>query len=666
MTKTASVADALAHAHSLLAEHPGRAAQQAGAILLAVPGHPEAILISGAAARRQGRLAEAASLLGKLAQEQPRAAAAQFEWAATQAELGEAGAAVATLRRAVALRPEMTAAWRLLGDLLMLQGERAQAEAAYARHIRSAIHDPALMEAADALCTGDVPRAEHLLRRHLMAAPTDVAAMRMLAEIGTRLGEYGDAENLLARCLELAPDFTPARHNYAVVLFRQGKSEQALPHIRRLLEEDASDPSYRNLLAATLATLGEFERSAATYEKVLREFPDQPKIWLSYGHALKTAGRTDEAIAAYRGAIARAPGFGEAHWSLANLKTYRFERDEVALMEQQLGRPGTGGEDRFHLHYALGRAFEQAERYPQSFEHYAEGARLRRERITYSAARTTRQLERARTLFGADFFAEREGQGCPDPAPIFIVGLPRSGSTLLEQILASHSQVEGTMELPELANMSRELGRTSAAGPDIYPESLAELAPGKRAALGRRFIESTRVQRKLGKPYFIDKMPGNFTHIGLIRLILPNAKIIDARRHPMGACFSAFKQHFARGHHFSYDLAELGQYYRDYVALMEHFDLVLPRLVHRVLYEDMVRDTEREIRRLLDYLGLDFEPACLRFHENERAVRTASSEQVRQPIYREGLDHWRHYAPWLSPLEEALGPQGFEIGASGT
>ncbi len=649
-TETGSLPEALRRARALLASRPEGALQQASAILAAVPGHPEAALVLGVAQRRLGRLDLSRAVLEPLARAQPSAAAVQFEWGVTQSELGQTQAAIASLRRAVALKPQIAPAWRLLGDLLVLSGEPALADAAYAQQIKASVHDPRLMEAAAALCDGDLPRVETLLRAHLVRAPTDVAALRMLAEAGTRLGRYADAESLLARCLALAPSFAPARYNYALVLLRQGRADEALPQVRRLLAENARDPGYRSLLAASLAMTGDYPGAITLYEAVLREYPQQPKMWMSLGHSLKTVGRTQDAVQAYRRAARLAPSLGEAYWSLANLKTEPFKPAEIAAMQAQLAGTALSNEDRFHLDYALGRAFEQAADYAVSFRHYEAGARLRRQEVTYNADRTTAQLERTRALMTPAFFAARQG-GHPDPAPIFVLGLPRSGSTLIEQMLASHSQVEGTMELPEVAHISRTLGRT---GDDRYPESLAALTQAERAALGQRFIERTRAYRRTDKPFFVDKMPNNFVHVGLIHLILPHARIVDARRHPMAACFSAYKQHFARGQHYSYDLQELGRYYRDYLALMAHFDTVLPGRVHRVLYEDMVTDTEAELRRLLAHCGLDFEPACLAFHSNTRAVRTASSEQVRRPIFREGLDHWKNYEPWLGPLKQSL------------
>jgi len=648
----APVAQALAHATRLLARAPGLAAEQARAILEAVPGHPEAEFVLGSALRRQGDNPGARDVLEKLAGAQPRSPHAQYELALILASLGETAGAISALRNCTALKPGFSDAWRGLGDLLTLQGDGEGADAAYARHIRAAVNDPELIRAADALCQGQLGSAERTLKDRLKRHPTDVAALRMLGETATRLGRNADAENLLRRCLELAPSFTAPRHNLAVVLYREGKAREAIPLLERLLADSPRDPNYRSLLAACLGATGEFDRAIDVYGAVIRELPGQPKIWMSYGHALRAAGRRDESVAAYHRSIALAPACGEAYWSLANLKTVPFTDGQVTAMRAALEQPDLGDDDRLHLHYALGRALEVAGDYQESFRHYAEGARIRRGQLRYSADETHAAVQRAKAVFTAAFFARHAGQGCGDPAPIFVLGLPRSGSTLIEQILSSHSAVEGTMELPDLAILARETGGGTAA--EAYPACLDELSPDTIAALGRNYIERTSHQRKLGRAFFIDKMPNNWVHIGLIKLILPQAKIIDARRNPMAACFSAFKQHFARGQNFSYDLTELGRYYRDYVDLTAHFDASVPGAIHRVIYEDMVEHTEREIRALLAYCGLPFEAACLSFHETRRAVRTASSEQVRRPIFREGIGHWRHYEAWLGELKEAL------------
>ncbi|HEY0651418.1 sulfotransferase [Phenylobacterium sp.] len=569
----------------------------------------------------------------------------------------DAAAAEAQAREILKAVGEHPQALRLLGAALRLQGDVEGAERAYLRSVRASVGDPALIHAAKALCENQLAVAEQTLRTILKARPTDVAAIRMLAETGMRLGRTEDAENLLARCVELAPGFTAARHNYATVLYRHNKPVEAIAQLDRLLADDAENPAYLNLKAAALGRIGEYDGAIDHYGRVLRRHAGHPKTWMSYGHALKTVGRQGDAIDAYRRALDLQPGLGEVWWSLANLKTVQFSEADRAAMETQIARTDLDPEDRFHLHFALGKALEDQARWAPSFDHYARGNAMRRQDLAYDADETSLHVRRSQALFAPDFFAQRAGQGCAAPDPIFVVGLPRSGSTLVEQILSSHSQVEGTQELPDIIAMARRLGgqaRKTSSG--VYPDMLAGLGPDQLKALGEEYLERAGVHRKLGRPFFIDKMPNNWAHVGLIHLILPNAKIVDARRHPLGCGFSAFKQHFARGQGFTYDLTDLGRYYSDYVALMEHFVAILPGRIHRVVYERMVADPEAETRALLAYCGLPFEDGCLRFYENDRAVRTASSEQVRRPIFTDAADHWRNYEPWLGPLKAALGP----------
>ena len=651
-----SVEVALGHAARLLESSPALAAEQASEILKAVPAHPLATLLLGVARRASGDPGAALDVLGALAALHPQWALAHYELALALSGLDRSAAAIAALQRAVTLKPDMADAWRALGDELTTVGDAAGADSAYAQNIRASTKDERLLTAAAALCENDIPRAEALLRAHLKKYPTDVAALRMLAEIAARLGRYGDAETLLSRCLELAPSFAAARHHRAIVLHRQNKSAEALREVTDLLTKDPRNPGYNNLKAAILARIGELQDSLEIYARILAEHPAQPKIWLSYGHALKSSGRESDSIAAYNKSIALLPGLGEAYWSLANLKTVQFSNDDVAAMQVQLRRPHLAVDDQLHLHFAMGKALEDRQEFAASFEHYAQGNRLRRAQLRYEAGEMSTHVRRVKAVFSARFFAERADFGAAAPDPIFIVGLPRSGSTLLEQILSSHSQVEGTMELPDIAGIARSLsdiGRKS--GISGYSAVLATLNADECRELGERYISQTRIQRKTAAPFFIDKMPNNFAHIDLIQLALPHAKIIDARRHPLGCCFSGFKQHFARGQAFTYSLEDIGQYYRNYVELMAFFDDVLPGRVHRVIYESMIEDTESEVRKLLEYCGLPFEDRCLRFYENERAVRTASSQQVRRPIFREGVEHWRHYEPWLDPLKKSLG-----------
>ncbi|PXA86365.1 hypothetical protein DMC47_35015 [Nostoc sp. 3335mG] len=641
-----SIGEALAHAERMAATRPDLALLQADEILRAAPGMPQALLVKGRALRLSGELDAARATLSGLLADQPHSAATALELGLTHYLLGDAPAATTALRRATELKPDMAEGWTALADVLRLAGDEAGADRAYLAGVRASANDPQLMQAALALSDNRLDVAEPILRDRLKQRPTDIAAIRMLAEIAGRIGRYRDAANLLERAIELAPGFTAARHNHALVLHRMGRGSDALAVLDPLLAAEPGNPSYLNLKAAILSGTGDFDQAIAIYRRVLESYPNQPKVWMSLGHMFKTLGRQEESIAAYRRAIAMRPELGEAWWSLANLKTFRFTETDVAAMRTALDTPDLDGEDRFHLEFALGKAEEDAGNAEASFAHYVEGNRGRRAVIDYDAADLTRSVARNEALYTADFFAEREGWGCPAPDPIFVVSLPRSGSTLIEQILSSHSQVEGTSELPDIAALVADVG----------PGKVAGLSRDQVRALGEAYLDRTRIQRKTGRPLFIDKMPNNWAFTGFIRLILPNATIIDARRHPLGCCLSNFKQHFARGQTFTYDLADLGYYYRDYVRWMAHLDRVLPGAVHRVFYERMVEDQEAETRALLNYVGLPFEEACLRFHETERAVRTASSEQVRRPIFREGMEQWKVFDRWLGPLRDALGP----------
>lgn len=521
--------------------------------------------------------------------------------------------------------------------------DAGRAQTSIARGVRN----PELMAAALALAENRLHDAEPVLKAYLKRDPFDVAAIRMLAELAARIERYRDAEALLRRALELAPDFFAARSNLATVLHRQGRSGEAIAELDRLQQDDPDNPGNANLKAAALGRVGEFDEALALYEQVLRNVGKQPKTWMSYGHMLKTVGRQDDAVSAYRRALALNPALGEVWWSLANLKTLRFDDPDLTAMQAALGREDLAAEDRFHLHFALGKAHEQRREAEAAFGHYERGNALRRTLLDYDADQTRAAVDRAKALYTAEFFAARGEHGAGAADPIFIVGMPRAGSTLIEQILASHSMVEGTMELPDIPKL---FSKARGMG------GIAELSAVQARELGEQYLHDTRIQRKSDKPFYIDKLPNNWLHTGFIKLILPNAKIIDARRHPMDCCFSNFKQHFARGQAFSYSLSDMGRYYADYAELMDHFDRSMPGHVHRVFHERVIEDLEAEVQAMLGYLGLPFEDACLDFYKSDRAVRTASSEQVRRPINRDGVDQWRDMEPWLGPLVEALGP----------
>lgn len=519
------------------------------------------------------------------------------------------------------------------------------------RALDSALRNPNLISAALALSENRLEDAEPLLRAHLRGAPTDVAAIRLMAELAARIGRLKDSEALLRRALELAPDFGAARANLATILYKQNRFPEALEHLNAVLAEDADNPAQKNLKAAALGRVGGYDEAIALYKELTEQFPDHAKLWMSYGHMLKTVGDQDGSIAAYRRAIGAEPTLGEVYWSLANLKTVRFSDEDFAAMRAALSVENLAHEDSFHLYFALGKASEDRADHAAAFDYYAKGNALRSAELQHDPQVVTGQVDKVIARFTPEFIQARAGQGHDAQDPIFIIGMPRAGSTLIEQILASHSMVEGTMELPDIPAMAMREGRGSD-----WIDAVAEMDAAALLTLGAEFIERTRIQRKTDKPFFIDKLPNNWNYLGFIRLILPNAKIIDASRHPLDCCFSNFRQHFAKGQAFSYDLAHMGQYYTDYVRAMDHFETAAPGYVYRVIHEELLDNPEVEIRRLLAFLKLPFEPACLSFYDNKRAVRTASSEQVRRPINRDGVDQWKPYEAHLGPLKQALGP----------
>lgn len=563
-------------------------------------------------------------------------------------------AAALQLRSITARNPADAGAHRMLGRVLRQLGRDEEAAQAEMAAIRAAAHYPEMIAIAEAMMANDLAAAEARLRHRLSRQPTDVAAIRMMAELAGRLGRYGDAESLLRRAIELAPAFTAAHANLATVLYKQSRFAEAADVLEQVLARDPGDPGNRNLLAATLGRIGDYNEALAIYEELIRTFPDHAKLQMSYGHMLKTVGRLEDSIAAYRRALAVEPRLGEVWWSLANLKTVTFADADIAAMEAAL-ESEVAGEDALHLHFALGKAYGDRRSASESFRHYAAGNELRSAEMGYDPDMTTRQVDRVIEVLTPQFLAERAAVGDRSPDPIFILGLPRAGSTLLEQILASHSAIEGTMELPDIPAMAMREARAAGQDARDWPRAVAQMPEERFAMLGAEFLERTRVQRKTGKPFFIDKLPNNWSYAGFIHLILPHARIIDARRHPLDCCFSNFRQHFAKGQAFSYALDHIGRYYADYVRAMDHYDRVLPGRIHRVIHERLLDNPEQEVRAMLDYLDLPFEEACMEFHRNPRAVRTASSEQVRRPINRDGMGQWEPYAQWLDPLRDALG-----------
>ncbi len=639
-------------------------------VLPLAPDDRDLLYMSAIALRYLNRIPEALGVLHRLEGTHPGYPRLYQERGHCYAATGSMGQAIEAYKRAVKMSPSLVGSWSALQSLYRSTGQVAAAEQAAAELSTLAKLPPEVLTAYAMYADEELSQAEQLLRQYLLKEGPHVEAMRLLAQIGMRRDAAEDAEKLLQQALSMAPDNDAARYDYAAVLLKRHKHAEARDQLLKLLETGPSNPTYRGLLATVYAGFGNYEKALPLYLDLLRENPADPELRLSVAHALKTVGRTQEAIESYRAAALARPRFGEAYWSLANLKTYRFTDTEIALMRADEAASNVKLEDRYHLCFALGKALEDAGDYAGSFAYYERGNALKKGETGYRPEPLERSAERIKTLCTGEFFAARQNaasQTGPTPGTlpgnshrspygnaIFIVGLPRSGSTLLEQILASHSQVEGTMELADIPRMVQDLqGAPGPEGRSRYPAILAAMQPDDFQRLGEEYLTVARMYRT-GKPFFVDKMPNNFRHIGLIHLMLPNAKIIDARREPMACCFSNFKQLFAAGQHFSYSIDDITRYYRMYLRLMAHWDEVLPGKILRVQHEEVVEDLEASVRRILDFCGLDFEPACLEFHKTRRDIHSASSEQVRQPINREGLDQWRHFEPWLGPLKTAL------------
>jgi tetratricopeptide (TPR) repeat protein len=575
-------------------------------------------------------------------------------------ELDQASKAAEEAARRLRSNPRDAEAYRVLGKALRRLGRDKEANDAELSAIEASQFDPEIQNAGKAMQANDLPSAERILRSVVTRSPGDVAAIRMLAEIGIRMGHPREGDRLLQRALELAPGFGFARYTRAVALDLLSRGGEALAELNQITGPLADYDPVIAAKAAALSRVGENDEALRLYRLLAERQPDNVDIWISIANLLKIVGDQQGAVEAYRRVFEISPVNGEAWWSLANLKTFRFTDEDMQRMEAALQSRGLSEDDRFRLHFALGKALEDRGEDEAGFDHYSQGNTGRSLQTRHRPLETTELVERAERLFTAEFFKQRKNYGSRARDPIFIVGMPRSGSTLVEQILASHPLVEGTGELPDILVIAREIEENSPGGvPEgwrNYPDNLGELSSEQCRRLGETYLDRTRIQRKTDCPHFLDKMPNNWLHVGLIRLILPNARIIDARRHPLACGFSNFKQHYARGQEFSYDLEHFGLYYRDYVRLMAHFDRVSPGSVHRVVHERLLADPEAEIRALLDYLDLPFDEACLKFHESKRPVRTASAEQVRRPIDREGAESWKRFEQWLDPLKTALGP----------
>ena len=618
------------------------------------PQNGEALYIAAVASRYLRQYDDAAGYLTGLHAAMPEYGRAWQEAGHLARARGFHAEAVAAFSRATRFNPALQASWEALADLHLLAGRSGEAATAQAQAERLSALPRELIAVMHHLHEGRLLRAEEVCRRFLRANSTHVEGIRLLAQIGIKMGVLDDAEFLLESAKAFEPENIQVRLDYIDALRRRQKFQRARDEAEALYHSDPDNPLFQSHLAIESMQTGQYERAFELFDAILAKLPEDSATLTSKGHALKTTGAQDEAIASYRTAIAAMPNHGDAWYALANLKTYRFDVDEIERMREMVADPQLAFMDRVHLSFALGKSLEDRGEHAESFGFYRQGNDLKRAQTRYSAEAMTAELARQKEICTPELFARHENSGHPAGDPIFILGLPRAGSTLLEQILASHSQIDGTLELPNILALAHRL-RGRRAGQSRYPEILGELTDEQLSQFGRKYIDDTEFHRS-GAPFFIDKMPNNFRHIGLIHLILPNAKIIDARRAPMDCCFSGFKQLFAEGQEFTYGLEEIGRYYADYVSLMEHWDRVLPGKVLRVHHEKVLDDQEGETRRMLDFLGLSFEQDCIDFHKTDRAVRTASSEQVRRPINRSGQDAWRPFERWLGPLKEALGP----------
>jgi tetratricopeptide (TPR) repeat protein len=627
----------------------------AEALLQQVPENRDVLLSIALSQRFLKRIPEALATLERLEKFQPEFSRLYQERGHCRVVLKQAEPAIQAFLRAVNINPALPASWNMLEGLYRLTGQQQDAATAAAHVATLRSLPPEVVTATSLFSDGDLAPAESMIREFLLRHGDHIEAMRLLARIGRAHEVLQDAEILLDAVLKLAPDYQAARIDYAQVLLDRQKYGLAHAELERILQSDPGNRQVRTLYATACIGLGEHEKAIGLYRALLIDAPRAADVHLSIAHALKTLGRRDDAVAAYQAAAAAHPGFGDAYWSLANLKTYRFSDTEIDDMRAAESDASTRAVDRYHLCFALGKAFEDRGAYEDSWRYYERGNALKREESRYRPQIVETNTRRQREVCTREFFAARAGFGIADADPIFVLGLPRAGSTLLEQILASHSAVEGTQELAEIPRIAVELqGRQPDFDDPRYPGVLESMSAENFRDLGRKYLADTRPFRS-AKPFFIDKMPNNFRHIGLIHLMLPNARIIDARREPMACCFSNLKQLFAAGQEFTYSIEDIARYYRTYLELMRHWDGALPGRILRVQHEDVVEDLEGSVRRILDFCGLPFEAACVEFHRTERSIRTASSEQVRQPIFREGLDQWRNFEPWLDPLRTALG-----------
>lgn len=619
--------------------------------------NPEAFYMQAVCHRYRKEYELSLEALNNLKALSPDHGRAHQEEGHTYRDMGNFGSALRAYERACYFNPALISSYKSQIKILKAQGRSVQLARVSAQLKHTESLPKPLLAVVDLISQGKLLKAEELCRKFMLKMPHHVEGMRLLADIGIRLGVLDDAEYLLETAVELEPENTRARIDYIQALRKRQRYELAFQQAQNLLQSEPDNHQFKSIYAVECMQTGNFDGALQAFDEILVSLPSDPVTLTSKGHALKTRGDFDEAVSSYHLAIDSNFGHGEAYYSLANLKTYRFSETEISNMESLATDNNLPFMDRVYIYFALGKAYEDEQDYARSFNHYEQGNKLKKTQSRYRAEQMSEEFAAQKEIFTKDFIESMRSSGHPAPDPIFILGLPRAGSTLLEQILSSHSQVDGTLELPNILSLSQKLRRMGVEQETPgYPQILPKLPPETYAEFGQEFIKDTQIHRA-GAPFFIDKMPNNFRHIGLIKLMLPNAKVIDARRNPLDCCLSGYKQLFAEGQEFTYDLQDIGQYYRDYVSLMEFWDKVLPGFVLRVNNEDVIDDLETQVRRMLDFCGLPFEEACLNFHQTERNIRTPSAEQVRKPVSRAGVGQWRHYDQYLDPLKEVLGSE---------
>ena len=607
----------------------------------------EALYFLAVAQRAKGLIEEANKTINRLLSIAPEHSRAHQEQGYIRLNNKDKKGAATAFANATRINPALLSSWQKLIDLYAQLGHLEASEFATQQVAELKKLPAEIRGAKDLMFEGKLKLADTVCRRYLQTNKH-----HLLAEIGIRLKHYHQAEFLLESCVEIHPEHAPARAEYIQLLAKIGKFSKAKQHAEFLLEKFPNNHQYLAAKATALVGIGDIEQAIPLYQKILTERSNLPGIQLLLGHAYKAQGQFAQAVEAYQAAYHIRADFGDAYWSLANTKTYQFTEHELTSMHNHLNQASTEQDDKVHLAFALAKAKEDQHNFDQAFNYYQIGNKLRNQQCHYSPAKLDEQIQQQKSVFNAEYFSQYQQLGDQSPEPIFIVGLPRAGSTLLEQILASHSQVDGTMELHNILGLAARLSDSKSG----YPAIMNELQPEYFSRFGQQFIQDTQCYRQ-GAAFFIDKMPNNFMHIGLIKSILPNAKIIDARRDRMACCFSGYKQLFAEGQEFSYDLDNLVHYYQSYLSLMEHWETVLPGFVLKVQHEDLIDDLETQVRRMLDFCGLPFEPACLQFYKTKRSIKTPSSEQVRQPINSAAREQWKNFESHLVPLIDAFSSQ---------